>query len=104
MVDTKELQNSKQERSVYEKEMQRCKSEVQKCLFSIQDLHRNLQATDNYIEKYFPIKLQNFITETISSVIENKKILGRLLKYDIEFYKELHQRIIDDEGYPTLDK
>ena len=104
MIDTKDLQNSKQDRSIYEKEMQRCKSEVQKCLYSIKDLHGNLLATDNYIEKYFPIKLQNFITETLSNVIENKKIIERLIRYDIEFYKQLHQRIIDDEGNPTLDK
>lgn len=104
IIETKELKHVKQEKSIYEKEMQRCKSEIQKCLYSIQDLHRSLQATDNYLEKYQPIKLQNFITETISNVIENKKVLGRLLKYDIELYKILHQRIIDDEGVPTLDK
>lgn len=67
-------------------------------------MHRNLIATDNYLEKYLPVKIQNFITETISNVIENKKVLGRLLRYDIECYKTLHQRILDDEGYPALNK
>ena len=67
-------------------------------------MHRSLQATDNYIEKYYPITLQNFITETLSNVIDNKRILGRLLKYDMALYKKLHQRILDDEGIPTLNK
>ena len=67
-----EIQKNSVSQSLYEKEMNRLKSEIQKTQYSVQDLHHNLQATDNYLDKYLPIKIQNYITETISNVIENK--------------------------------
>ena len=103
-VTLKNLKETKIDKEVYEKEMTRSISETQKVSFSQQDLMRNIQATDNYIEKYLPITLQNYITETLSNVIENRKILGRLLKYDIQIYKRLHERILGDEGVPSLNK
>ena len=103
-ISLKNLKEIKLNKEIYDKEIARLISETQKLAFGQQDLHRSLQATDNYLEKYFPVTLQNYITETLSNVIDNKKILGRLLKYDIEVYKSLHQRILEDEGYPTLNK
>lgn len=103
-ITLKNLREIKLNKDIYDKEIARVISETQKLAFGQQDLHRNLQATDNYLEKYFPITLQNYITETLSNVIDNKKILGRLLKYDIQVYKSLHQIILDDEGYPSLNK
>jgi chromosome segregation ATPase len=82
-ISIQSLSENKLNKEVYEKEIARCISEIQKVSYGMQDLHRNIQATDNYLEKYFPVTLQNYITETISNVIENKKVLGRLLEYDI---------------------
>ena len=103
-ISIKNLNDIKLNKEIYEKEMARSISEIQKIAYGQQDLHRNLQATDNYIEKYYPITLQNYITDTLSTVIDNKKILGRLLKYDMGLYKKLNQQIIDDEGIPSLNK
>ena len=70
----------------------------------IEDVHWNLRSTDNFIEKYLPIKVQTAISETLLSVINNRKILGRLLNYDIKKYWSLHDVILSDTGVPTLDK
>jgi hypothetical protein len=70
----------------------------------IEDVHWNLRSTDNYVEKYLPIKIQTSITETLISIINNWKILGRLLNYDIKRYKVMHEIILSDSGMPTLNK
>ena len=36
--------------------------------------------------------------------MKTNKVLGCLLKYDMDQYKILHQRILDDEGYSNLNK
>ena len=36
--------------------------------------------------------------------MNNRKILGRLLNYDIKKYKILHDIILGDTGNPSLDK
>jgi len=70
----------------------------------VEDVYWNLRSTDNYIEKYLPIKMQTFITETLISIINNRKILGRLLNYDIKKYKGMHELILSDTGLPNLNK
>ncbi len=43
--------------------------------YSSEDINNRLKATDNYLEKYIPIKIQTMISQT----------LHRILKYDEEF-------------------
>ena len=80
-------------------------------------------ATDNYIEKYLPFKVQEMISDCFVSVFPR---LDRLLPetepadairkggprdfngvykmYEHKVYKRLHKLVINDKGIPNLKK
>ena len=66
-------------------------------------MHRNLISTDNYIEKYLPIKIQNSITDTLKLVLDKAGAL-RLYEVDSRLYRGLHEVVIRDDGVPSLNK
>jgi hypothetical protein len=62
-----------------------------------------MKSTDNYLEKYFPIKMQNFISDCFSYCL-GKKELGKLHDYEGKRYKALHEVIMRDDGRVNLNK
>jgi hypothetical protein len=47
---------------------------------SSEKVQEDLRETDNYLEKYLPFKIQNFITETLVNTMSRKN-LPRLNDY-----------------------
>lgn len=79
-------------------------------------------ATDNYLEKYLPMRIQIMISQSIKSFIDlvpNKMHLNQpdrcLLpkatdikqiyeEYEIALFKLMHDIVINDNGFPDLKK
>jgi hypothetical protein len=58
----KELQEVKLDKIVFQKEFEKMSEDVKVIRMATGDLFNTGQATDNYIEKYLPFKLQNLIS------------------------------------------
>ncbi len=98
-----ELRGSKLDLDRYTKELAMVKRELTGNRYSSEDINNRLKATDNYLEKYIPIKIQTMISQT----------LHRILKYDEEFklcqfeedrFLELTHIVLNDNGIPSLSK
>ena len=57
-------------------------------------------STDNYIEKYLPIKIHKFITSALRNVFDNKKDLKKLKDYEAKRDWLLNEVIQNDDGIP----
>lgn len=69
----------------------------------LEDLCSNLMTTDNYLDKYLPFRIQNFISETLENVLPQVQ-LEKLVRFDKAKYKHMHENIIKDDGISNLDK
>lgn len=67
---------------------------------SAEDIDRKLTSTDNYIEKYLPIKIHKFIISSLRNVFDNKKDLKKLKDYEAKRDWLLNEAIQNDNGLP----
>ena len=67
-----DIRGVKLDTDVYSKDLTMLKREITGNRYSTDDLSNRLKETDNYVEKYLPIKVQNIISQT----------LHKILKYD----------------------
>lgn len=73
-------------------------------MYSIEDVSKNLEATDNYLEKYFPVKMQELINQAFKHFATTHEETEKVLDYEIEMYKKFHLLVIKDQGLSSLDK
>ena len=57
----------------------------------------HILGLDNYLEKYNPIRVQEFINETLRSVLDGKE-RRRLELYDSEKTAILYKNLVQDDG------
>jgi spermidine synthase len=55
---TNEIRERKVDSQLYEEHLLDIQEKLQTLKYATQDTHRSLLATDNYIEKYLPFKVQ----------------------------------------------
>lgn len=67
---------------------------------SAEDIDRKIISTDNYIEKYLPIKIHKFIVNTLRNVFDNKKDLKKLKDFHAKKEWLLNQAVQNDNGIP----
>jgi hypothetical protein len=67
--------------------------------YSLGDLDNNMKASDNFMEKYQPVRFLNQIVDTMSTVLDKKKI-QRLQDYQEAKHKELMEIVALDDGNP----
>ncbi|CDW91729.1 UNKNOWN [Stylonychia lemnae] len=79
------------------------KKDLQFLRVQIDDNTMTLKQTDNYVEKYLPIKVQNFITETLTNILP-KKALQKLNDFIHHKYRLLRDVVENDNGTPELNK
>ena len=79
------------------------KKEIQFLRISVDDCQQTVTQTDNYLEKYMPIKVQNFITETLTNILP-KRALQKLNDYMGHKYRVLKEAVERDDGIPNLNK
>ena len=60
-------------------------------------------TTDNYLDKYLPFRIQNFISETLENVLPEDQ-LDLLKDFEKAKYRHIHQKILIDEGISNLQK
>ncbi|CAI2383906.1 unnamed protein product [Moneuplotes crassus] len=70
------------------------------CQNSAEDISRNLMSTDNYIEKYLPIKIHKFIVSSLRNVFEDKKDIRKLKDYEAKRDWLLNEVLQNDNGKP----
>lgn len=56
---------------------------------------------ENFVEKYIPVRIQSQISETLQQVLPYKET-QTLAAYEKLRFSEMHQIILDDDGYPNL--
>ena len=56
---------------------------------------------ENFVEKYIPVRIQSQISETLQQVLPLREI-GILAVYEKEKFKNMHEVILEDDGYPHL--
>ena len=71
--DNFELKTWKLDLKVYEEEVGLQKKELTYVKYAVEDVYRNGQSVENYIEKYLPFKIQNFVTETLGSCMGKRE-------------------------------
>lgn len=69
--------------------------------YSAEDINRNLISTDNYVEKYLPIKIHKFVMSTLKNVFDNKKDIRRLRDYEAKKDWVLNEVVRNDDGIPS---
>lgn len=69
----------------------------------LEDLKRELQQTDNYIEKYLPMKMLNYIHDSMMYVLDRKELI-KLFEYLSPSYQYLEECINNDDGISHLQK
>jgi hypothetical protein len=87
----------------YLKDAKAFSEDINRVAFGLEDLCSNLMTTDNYLDKYLPFRIQNFISETLENVLP-KPQLERLVEFEKYKYKHMHENIIKDEGTSSLKK
>lgn len=87
----------------YLKDAKAVSDDINRIAFGLEDLCSNLMTTDNYLDKYLPFRIQNFISETLENVLP-KPQLEKLVEFEKYKYKHMHENIIKDEGISNLKK
>ena len=77
--------------------------DIRRITFGLEDLNSNLMTTDNYLDKYLPFRLQNFISETLENILSEDS-LAKLKDFEKVKYKHMHEKILVDEGVSQLKK
>ena len=95
--------------------------------FACEDNWRVIRATDNYIEKYLPFKVQNMISLNLKQTLSKtyKALKGpafydktkwtakqlrdfetftKFKTQEYEIYREMHKIVLRDDGEPSLKK
>lgn len=65
--------------------------------------HSDLLATDNYLEKYLPFKVLNYIHDALINSLPRLQ-RGKLISYLNQTYEMLEYIAINDDGKPRLPK
>lgn len=74
----------------------------QEVLKETSELHENhFSMVENFTEKYIPIRIQSQISETLRALLSSN-MTDKLDDYEETAMQEMHQRILDDDGVPTL--
>jgi hypothetical protein len=69
----------------------------------VREIKKELLATDNYIEKYLPMKMLNYIHDAMMYVLDKKELI-KLFDYLSNAYQVLEEGIANDDGKPRLEK
>ena len=77
--------------------------ELKEIDFGLEDLELNQNTTDNYLDKYIPFRIQNFISENLE-VIMSQDQADKFMRFEKRKYKLMHSKILQDEGVSTLNK
>ena len=103
-VRIEELESNSVFKQNYSTDISEIQDKTNRALYWIEDVSKNLDATDNYIQKYFPVKIQDLINETLMAVSKTDEEREAILNYEIKKYKDFHKIVIKDEGSPCLKK
>ena len=93
----------KMERKLFDDE-KRINQNFQKVVEEVMgELKKELTATDNYLEKYLPVKMLNYIHDSMLIVLDKKEI-KKMFEYLAVAYMQVEQLIANDDGKPSLVK
>lgn len=99
-----QLREEKLEIKKYEADKKSIDEQLETNRCGQKDNFAQLLATDNYLEKYLPFKVQSMITAAVTETLVDKRIADKYQKFDYNVFKQLHREVIHDQGLPTLKK
>ncbi|CAI2381969.1 unnamed protein product [Moneuplotes crassus] len=71
------------------------------CSKAAEDVSSKLTSTENYIEKYLPVKVHKFIVSSLRNVFESKRELRKLKDYEAKRDWLFKQELQNDTGIPS---
>ena len=114
---------SKIDSTRYEKDLKELEISIETSRLAMRDNFSQLLATDNFIEKYLPFRMQNMISESVMSFVTlthnekhhakpedpiisdfREKVMNKYKQFEYKTYKAMHRDVINDCGIPTLKK
>ena len=100
-----QMKDKKMDLDRYNAEHQALCDEVRTMKFATQDTYRTLLATDNYLEKYLPFKMQEIVSDNIKHAFDQiPESVKKLREFEYQKYKDQHRIVMTDSGLPNLEK
>ncbi|CDW83857.1 UNKNOWN [Stylonychia lemnae] len=101
--EIKRLDKQKLDEDIFNDDQKIIKNHMGIARQEIDLLKSELQATDNYLDKYLPFKTLNFIYDSLTAFLD-KKELAKLFDYLAVIFEQLESGIANDDGKPSLTK
>eukprot|EP00826_Nyctotherus_ovalis_P004043 TRINITY_DN10838_c0_g2_i4.p1 TRINITY_DN10838_c0_g2~~TRINITY_DN10838_c0_g2_i4.p1 ORF type:complete len:138 (-),score=46.20 TRINITY_DN10838_c0_g2_i4:42-455(-) len=102
-ADINKLDNNKTEKKQFNVEMDRLRLDLNSVKNDLEENINRTATTENYLEKYLPLRIQNIISEnihyTFDPIVRKKFVEFEKLKYE-----KLNDVILKDDGKPNLNK
>ena len=89
------MQEKKLDADVYLQKEKANKDEFDTIKYAMKDNFAQLLATDNYLEKYLPFKIQNTVSESLLSFLEKDCCDFKKFKaFEYTAYKRIHKHVL----------
>lgn len=99
------MQERKLDQDVYNSKLKENNNEFETIKYALKDNFAQLLATDNFLEKYLPFKIQNIVSESLLSFLEkDSQHFKDFKQFEYMAYKRIHKFVLQDEGIPNLKK
>lgn len=84
----RDMDEKKIEMVKFQEEVTKVNKDIDLIKFMNEDVAQTILLTDNYIEKYLPVAIQNQISETMINVL-GRRDLQKLFDFDRKKYRQL---------------
>lgn len=98
-----ECNNSKLDKVVFEQYMNHTSKSIKSLHDDQMMQHKDLMATDNYIEKYLPFKILNYMHDSSKGILPQRQF-GKMITYLHGVYDHLEYFVTNDDGKPRYPK
>ena len=101
--DLMKFDNTKADKKSFTTEMDKLKHELNTVKNDLEENRNRTATTENYLEKYLPLRIQNIISENFHNTFESV-IRRKFVKFEKLKYEKLNDVILKDDGKPNLNK
>ena len=101
--DLMKFDNNKADKKLFTTEMDKLKHELNTVKNDLEENRNRTATTENYLEKYLPLRIQNIISENFHNTFESV-IRRKFVKFEKLKYEKLNDVILKDDGKPNLNK
>ena len=94
--DLMKFDNNKADKKLFTTEMDKLKHELNTVKNDLEENRNRTATTENYLEKYLPLRIQNIISENFHNTFESV-IRRKFVKFEKLKYEKLNDVILKDD-------